>query len=76
MTQKRVSGMSSYGPPRNYCGALEVDLKTCAKGTKLRVYNTYCKSRKLKEIIKRNKTLAESEEYPLLKELEKNPKIN
>ena len=30
--------MSSYGPPRNYRGALEVDLKTCAKGTKLRVY--------------------------------------
>ena len=33
MTQKMVSGMSSYGPPRNYRGALEVDLKTCAKGT-------------------------------------------
>ena len=31
--------MSSYGPPKNYRGALEVDLKTCAKGTKLRVYN-------------------------------------
>ncbi|RVX07285.1 Retrovirus-related Pol polyprotein from transposon RE2 [Vitis vinifera] len=33
--------MSSHGPPRNYRGALEVDLKTCAKGTKLRVYSPY-----------------------------------
>ena len=39
VAQKNVSSMSSYGPPRNYCGALEVNLKTCAKGTKLRVYN-------------------------------------
>ena len=30
--------MSNNGPPRNYCGALELNLKTCAKGTKLRVY--------------------------------------
>ena len=30
--------MSSNGPPGNYCGALEVNLKTCAKGTKLKVY--------------------------------------
>ena len=36
---KKVSSMSSYGPLRNYCGALEVNLKTYAKGTKLRVYN-------------------------------------
>ena len=36
--QKKVSSMSSNGPPRNYYGALEVNLKTCAKGTKLRVY--------------------------------------
>ncbi|RVW35693.1 Leaf rust 10 disease-resistance locus receptor-like protein kinase-like 1.1-like 2.1 [Vitis vinifera] len=33
-----VSRTSSNGPPRNYRGALEVNLKTCAKGTKLRVY--------------------------------------
>ena len=38
MTQKRVSRTSSNGPPRNYRGTLEVNLKTCAKGTKLRVY--------------------------------------
>ena len=38
MTQKRVSCTSSNGPPRNYRGALEVNLKTCAKRTKLRVY--------------------------------------
>ena len=30
--------MSSTGPPRNYCGALKTNLKTCVKGTKLRVY--------------------------------------
>ena len=30
--------MSSNGPPRNYYGALEVNLKTCSKGTKWRVY--------------------------------------
>ena len=36
---KKVSSVSSYRPPRNYCGALEVNLKTCAKGTKLRVYS-------------------------------------
>ena len=38
VTQKKVSGMSSHGPPRNY-GALKTNLKTCAKGTKLRVYS-------------------------------------
>ena len=31
---KKVSSMSSYGPLRNYCGALELNLKSCAKGTK------------------------------------------
>ena len=31
--------MSSNEPLRNYCRALETNLKTCAKGTKLRVYN-------------------------------------
>ena len=31
--------MSSNGPPRNYSGALEVNLKACAKRTKWRVYN-------------------------------------
>ena len=31
--------VSSTGPPRNYCGALKTNLKTCVKGTKLRVYN-------------------------------------
>ena len=30
--------MSSNGPPRNYFEALKMNLKTCAKGTKLRVY--------------------------------------
>ncbi|RVW24349.1 hypothetical protein CK203_098646 [Vitis vinifera] len=30
--------MSSHGPPRNYFEALKTNLKTCAKGTKLRVY--------------------------------------
>ena len=30
--------MSNNGPPRNYCGTLELNLKTCAKWTKLRVY--------------------------------------
>ena len=35
---KKISSMSSNGLPRNYCGALEVNLKTCAKGTKLKVY--------------------------------------
>ena len=37
--------MSNNGPPRNYCGAPEVNLKTCAKGTKWRVYRStfgYC----------------------------------
>ena len=33
-----VSCTSSNGPPRNYSGVLEVNLKTCAKGTKSRVY--------------------------------------
>ena len=40
---KKVSSMSSNGPPRNYCGALKMNLKTCAKGTKLRVYTTNLK---------------------------------
>ena len=35
---KKVSSMSSYGPPRNYYGALKMNLKTCDKTTKLRVY--------------------------------------
>ena len=39
---KNISSMSSNGPPRNYCGALEVNLKTYAKGTKLRVYTRDC----------------------------------
>ena len=38
VTQKNVSSTGSNGPPRNYYGAPEVNLKTCAKGTKLRVY--------------------------------------
>ncbi|KAJ9671211.1 hypothetical protein PVL29_027276 [Vitis rotundifolia] len=38
VTQKKVSSINSNGPPRNYYGALEVNLKTCAKGTKWRVY--------------------------------------
>ena len=37
VAKKKVSSMSSNGPPRNYCGALEVNLKTCAKWIKLRV---------------------------------------
>ena len=40
MTQKKVSCTSSNGPPRNYCGAPKASLKTSAKWTKLRVYNT------------------------------------
>ena len=31
--------MSSNGPPRNYFEALKTNLKSCAKGTKLRVYS-------------------------------------
>ena len=38
VVQKKVSSMSSNGPPRNYCGVLEVNLQTCAKWTKLRFY--------------------------------------
>ena len=38
MTQKKISCTSSNGPPRNYCGSLKTNLKTCAKGIKLRVY--------------------------------------
>ena len=30
--------MSSNGPTNEYYGTLEVNLKTCVKGTKLRVY--------------------------------------
>ena len=29
--QKKVSNMNNNGPPRNYCEALEVNLKTCVK---------------------------------------------
>ena len=36
---KKVSSMNSNGLPRNYCGVLKMNLKTCAKGTKWRVYN-------------------------------------
>ncbi|RVX13841.1 Cucumisin [Vitis vinifera] len=35
--------MNSNGPPRNYCGALEANLKICAKWIKLRVYNNLLK---------------------------------
>ena len=35
---RKVSSVSSYGLPRDYCKVLEMDFKTCAKGTKLRVY--------------------------------------
>ena len=38
VAQKKISSISSNGSSKNYCGALEVNLKTCAKGTKLRVY--------------------------------------
>ena len=38
MTQKKVSCTSSNRPPRNYYETLKMNLKTCAKGTKLRVY--------------------------------------
>uniref|UniRef100_F6I4Y8 PGG domain-containing protein n=1 Tax=Vitis vinifera TaxID=29760 RepID=F6I4Y8_VITVI len=37
--------MSSYGPPRNYYGALKTDLKTCVKGTKLREHEKLIKER-------------------------------
>ena len=39
VTQKKVSCTSSNGPPRNYFEVLKTNSKTCAKGTKLRVYN-------------------------------------
>ena len=35
---EKVSYTSSSRPSRNYYGALEVNLKICAKWTKLRVY--------------------------------------
>ena len=55
MTQKKVSRTSSNGPPRNYRGALEVNLKTCAKGTKLRVYRRVCVDyRKLNAVIRKD----------------------
>ena len=38
VTQKKVSRMSSNRPPRNYFEALKTNLKSCAKGTKLKVY--------------------------------------
>ena len=31
MTQKKVSGMSNHGPPRNYCGALKKNYKSCVE---------------------------------------------
>ena len=36
---ENISSMSSNGSPRNYCGALEVNLKACAKRKKWRIYN-------------------------------------
>ena len=38
VTQKKVNYTSTNGPPRNHYGTLKTKLKTCAKGTKLRVY--------------------------------------
>ena len=38
VAQKILVVLSSNGPPRNDCGVLEANLKTCAKWTKLRVY--------------------------------------
>ena len=38
---KKVSSMSSNGPPRKYCEEPEVNLKTCAKWTKWRVYKIH-----------------------------------
>ena len=35
VAQKRVSCMSSHGPPRDYYGVLKEHLKTCAKGDKI-----------------------------------------
>ena len=41
--------MSSNGPPRSYYGALKkMNLKTCAKGTKLRVYISLLDERRLR----------------------------
>ena len=36
---KKISYMSSNGSLGNYYGALKVNLKTCDKGTKWKVYN-------------------------------------
>ena len=36
---ENVNYTSSNGPTNKHCGTLEVNLKTCAKETKLRVYN-------------------------------------
>ncbi|RVW62856.1 Retrovirus-related Pol polyprotein from transposon 17.6 [Vitis vinifera] len=47
--------MSSHGPPRNYFEALKTNLKTCAKGTKLRVYRRVCVDyRKLNAVIRKD----------------------
>ena len=42
--------MSSNGPPRNYFEALKTNLKSCAKGTKLRVYSRIPNTPKIPEI--------------------------
>ena len=49
---KKISYMSSDGSSKNYCGALEVNLKTCAKETKWKVYNWGLKCNKHKKYIK------------------------
>ena len=58
MTQKKVSCTGSNGPPRNYCGALEVNLKICAKGTKLRVYNEFEVISRLKINLEKSKLIS------------------
>ena len=39
---ENISSMSNNGPLRHYYGALEMNLKTCTKGTKMRVYTWFC----------------------------------
>ena len=39
--EKKINNMNNNGLPRNYCETLEVNLKTCAKWTKWRVYNHF-----------------------------------
>ena len=61
--------MSSNQPPRNYFEALKTNLKSCAKGTKLRVYSRIPNTPKIPEIeekIKKKKKKQSMEEEETL----------